>query len=141
VLSSLEPCTQNYHNLDFVERLVVDLVYTDPAKGPSLNEVEAAYGKLARQLSQSKLKWHLANRKQSSIETCIRDTSHLTRGFFGGSASRQGKGARPEHDGPNSCQMNRFVRSDVERAGSFALIALLECTGICKNASQSRESK
>jgi hypothetical protein len=104
---------------------VVDLVYTDPAKGRSMNKVETAYDKLARQLSQSKLKSRLAIRKQSSIETCIRDASHMTRSFFGGSASRQGKRARPEYDGPNSCQMNRIVRSDVKRAGSYALIALL----------------
>jgi hypothetical protein len=66
------------------------MVQTDPAKRPSMDEVVATYDNLVRQLSQSKLKSRLISRKEFFIETWIRDASHLSRGFFSRSSSRQG---------------------------------------------------
>jgi hypothetical protein len=82
-------CLQKYRNLDFLEALVKRMVQDDPSKRPSMDDVMTEFTKLVKNLSRAKLNARLVNRKESFVETLVRDTSYAVRGFFPRSSSSQ----------------------------------------------------
>ncbi|EGN93995.1 hypothetical protein SERLA73DRAFT_115488 [Serpula lacrymans var. lacrymans S7.3] len=70
---------QTQDGFDFMEPLVKDMVQTDPAKRPTMDEVVARFDQILKQLSSWKLRSRVVDKEDGNITGLYRGVTHWTR--------------------------------------------------------------
>ncbi|TFY55493.1 hypothetical protein EVJ58_g8216 [Rhodofomes roseus] len=72
-------CRQKYRGFEFMQTLVADMVQRDPAKRPTIAEVESRFDEAFRTLSKWKLRSRLVQKNEIILERAIYGIGHIFR--------------------------------------------------------------